>query len=105
MPTIQSEVLDAIDTEGVTVDDVKAQPIADRPVFSIPMAVAWARDPKNAPKIERFAQDARQAQDDFMHRLDDGVTEVKDMLVDILMNEETESDIVSDLLSSFTGIK
>lgn len=105
MPNLKNEMLGAIDTEGVTVEDIKEQPVADRPVFSIPMAVAWARDPANAPKIEQFARDARIAQDNFMHRLDDGITEVKDVLVDILMNEETESDIVSDLLSSFTGIR
>lgn len=105
MTDLKSEMLDAIDTDGVTVEDIKKQPIEDRPVFSIPMAMQWARDPKNAPKIEQFAKDARVAQDKFMHRLDDGVTEVKDVIVDILMNEETESDIVSELLGHFTGIK
>lgn len=103
--TLQTEVLDAIDTNGVTVEDVKAQPIGDRPVFSIPLAVKWARDPANAPKIEKFAKDAREAQDQFMHRLDDRVTQVKDVIVDILMNDDVESDLVSDLLGHFTGIK
>lgn len=103
--TRENNILDSIDTDGVTVEDVKNAPMRDRPAFSIPAAIAWARDPKNAPKIEEVAREARVAQDQFMHRLDDRLTEVKDLFVDVLMNDETESDLVSDFLSSITGVK
>lgn len=105
MAQTEKTILDSIDTEGVTIEDVKNAPLRDRPVFSIPAAIAWARDPANAPKIEEVAREARQAQDKFMHRLDDRVTEIKDLFVDVMMNDETESDLISDFLSSITGVK
>lgn len=103
--TLKTEVLDAIDTEGVSVEDVQAQPIEDRPLFSIPMAVKWARDPANAPKIEEFAKHAGEAQEEIMHQIDDTLTRTKDVIVDILMNDETETSIVNDLIGHFFGVR
>lgn len=103
--TLKTEILDAIDTDGVTIEDVQAQPLKERPAFSIPLAVAWARNPANAPRIEAFAKQARATQDRVMHRLDDEVSKVGGLLVDVLMNDDVESDLMSDLLSSLTGVK
>lgn len=103
--TLKTEIFDAIDTDGVTVEDMKAEPLHERPQFTIPLAVRWARDPANAPKIEQFAKEAGEAQDSLMQSIDDGVSEWGNLMVDVLMNDDVESDLMSEFLSSLTGVR
>lgn len=105
MTTLKTRFQEVVETEGTTIEDVADMPSEARPAFTIAKAVEWARDPVNAPRIEQAAKQAREVQDTIVQRIDDGVTEWKDLMVDVLMNEDTETALVDSLLSSLTGVK
>lgn len=94
-----------IDTEGTTIQDVSDIRPDDRPAFTIAKAVQWARDPANAPRIEQAVQQATEAKQRLVQRIDDRVTGVKDLIVDCLMDDETSTGLFDEFLSSVTGIR
>lgn len=97
MTRLQTNV---IDTEGVTIEDI---PSAERPAYSIAAAIAWAKRPENAPRIEQVAQRAGEVQRNIARRVDDEVTKVGRLLVDMATNDDVLEDVTVSLLRSLVG--
>lgn len=102
---LRDVVEDAIDTEGTTIEDITDVEAEDRPAYTVAHAIAWARRPENAPRIEQVARQAGKAQRQFVHQLDDQITQVKDVLVRLAVDDEEREGFFDGLLRQFTGIE
>lgn len=100
---LDREVRDFVDTEGVTIEDVQSVPREDRPVFTIAATIEWAKKPENADRIEVAAREVRAKARDTLQRIDDRVTATKNVMVDILMNDDTKEDFLNSFLGSIFG--
>jgi len=98
-----SEAKQVVDTEGVTVEDIRAMPIEERPPFTIAKAIEWARRPENAERIEQTAQRIATKAEHAVARADEHVTHYKNVMVDILTDEDVKEDFVNSFLESVFG--
>lgn len=93
-------VAEVIDTEGVAVGDV---PDAELPTYSVLKAIEWVKRPENDARIRQFAARAAQAQDSFVKKVDDEVTKVGRLLVEIGTNDDVKEDVINHFLSTLIG--
>lgn len=99
-----------IETTGETVsEDTEPSQIrtkvetADIPVYSVARAVEWMNRPENAPKIEKFATEVKQATKEIAQGIDREVSKTWRLFVDIATDEDVEEDFVNHFLGTLIG--
>lgn len=103
---------DVIETTGEVVEEAKAVysetsdvdikdiPLSERPLYTVAKAIEWAKDPKNAPKIEEVVARARDGQERFVRKVDEEVSKVGRLIADMATDESFEDEVINHFLGT-----
>lgn len=94
-------VIDAVvDTEGVPVETVTDQEL---PAYSIACAIEWMRKPENEARMRQIGQVMHEAPKILANKIDDEMTKVKRLLVDMALHDDVAEEVFDHFLGTIIG--
>lgn len=75
----------------------------DVPIYTVARAVEYLKRPENAVKVERAAKVAGEVQRDVARYIDDEVTKIGRLGIDLMTNDDILEEFTDSLLGSLIG--